>query len=344
MSYTTPAARRTSVRAVRNALMAARTAVLTTHLNADGDGTGCEVAVASWLRANGAEAFIINPTPYPDMYRFLLPDDGWVVPAGSDRARDICGRADLAIVLDTGEVSRIGRVRSLIRDLKTVVVDHHPPGDKPLGGISLRDDTACATGELVYDIFLDAGGPWDDAAVIGMYVAILTDTGSFRFSNATPDCHRIAADLIERGAEPEALHARIYGSSPVRKYRLLQRALDTLEFEEETGIAWMRVPTDAYRELGAEPEDLEGMVDVPRGIEGVEVGLLFRSSSSGEIKVSFRANGTVDVNRLARRFGGGGHVKASGCMLPGPMDRAVDEVLAATRAAVEASRRGEEPR
>ena len=153
-----------------------------------------------------------------------------------------------------------------------------------------------------------------------MYVAILTDTGSFRFSNATPDCHRIAAELIERGADPEELYKRIYGSAPVRKYRLLQAALDTLEYDETAGIAWMRVPTDAYQELDATPDDLEGLVDVPRGIEGAHVGLLFRSSNSGEIKVSFRSNGPLDVNELARRFGGGGHVKASGCMLAGPMD------------------------
>lgn len=334
MSYSTPAARRSSVRAVRNALMASRKTVLTTHLNADGDGVGCQVAVASWLRANGAEAYIINPTPFPDAFRFLVPHDGWILHPGSEEAREVCAQADLAVVLDTGEVSRIGRLRSMIRSLKTVVVDHHPPGDQPLGGISLRDDTACATGELVYDVFLDAGGPWEEAAVDGMYVAILTDTGSFRFSNSSPGCHRVAAELIEKGADPEDLYSRIYGSAPVRKYRLLQRALDTLEFDEQASIAWMRIPTDAYRELDATPDDLEGMVDVPRGVEGAEVGLLFRSSNSGAIKVSFRSNGSVDVNELARRFGGGGHVKASGCMLDGPMDRAVEEVLQATREAV----------
>ncbi len=343
MSYSTPPARRSAVRAVRNALMASRKTVLTTHLNADGDGAGCEVAVASWLRANGAEAYIVNPTPFPDAFRFLVPDERWILPAGSEEARDVCAQADLAVVLDTGEVPRIGRLRSMIRDLKTVVVDHHPPGDHPLGGISLRDPEACATGELIYDVFLDADGPWDPAAVDGMYVAILTDTGSFRFSNATPACHRVAAELIQRGADPEDLYSRIYGSAPVRKYRLLEAALATLEHDEEHGIAWMRVPTDAFRALDAQPDDLEGMVDVPRGIEGAHVGLLFRSSNSGEIKVSFRSNGPLDVNRLARTWGGGGHVKASGCMLPGPMDRAVEEVLEETRKAVRAELGGEEP-
>jgi phosphoesterase RecJ-like protein len=268
------------------------------------------------------------------MFRFLVPDDGWILHPGSEEARDVCAQADLAVVLDTGEVPRIGRLRSMIRDLKTVVVDHHPPGEKPLGGISLRDDTACATGELIYDVFLDAGGPWEQAALDGMYAAILTDTGSFRFTNSTPECHRVTAELIERGVDPEEMYSRIYGSAPVRKYRLLERALATLEFDADSGIAWMTVPTDAFRELEAIPDDLEGMVDVPRGVEGAHVGLLFRSSNSGEIKVSFRSNGPVDVNQLAREFGGGGHVRASGCMVEGPMERAIDEVLGATRRAV----------
>jgi len=334
LAYSTPRSRRSSVRAVRNALMASRKAILTTHLNADGDGVGSQVALATWLRGNGAEVHIINPTPFPDSFRFLVPDEEWIVEAGSEEAKVAAARADLAVVLDTGEVPRIGRVRSLIRNLKTVVVDHHPAGDRPLGGISLRDDTACATGELVYDIFLDAQGPWDRAALDGMYAAILTDTGSFRFTNSTPACHRLVAELIEMGVNPEEVYSRIYGSAPVRKYRLMERALKTLDFDEEGGVAWMQVPTDAYRELGAIPDDLEGLVDIPRGVEGAEVGLLFRSSNSGEIKVSFRSNGDVDVNALARRFDGGGHVKASGCMLPGPMERAMGEVLEATRDAV----------
>ncbi len=334
MSYRTPEERITSVREVRNALLASRRAVLTTHLNADGDGAGCEAAMVSWLRANGTEAWIVNPTPFPDTFRFLIEDESWVVEAGSRVARDLCDQADLAIVLDTGEVPRIGRVRSLIRELPTVVVDHHPSGERPIGGISLRDQDACATGELVFDILLAAGGPWSEASVAGMYVAILTDTGSFRFANSTPAAHRVTAELIARGVEPEVMHRRVYGAAPVRKYRLLERALATLDVDETLGISWMTIPPGAIEELGVTPDDLEGMVDIPRGVEGTRVGLLFRSTTTGEVKVSFRSNGPVNVNELARRFGGGGHVRASGAMLPGPLDRAVEVVVQATREAV----------
>lgn len=342
--YRTPEARLSSVREVRNALLASRRAVLTTHLNADGDGVGCEVAIAAWLRANGTEAWIINPTPFPDMFRFLLEDSSWVVEAGSSHAQDLCEGADVAVVLDTGEVPRIGRVRSLIRELQTVVVDHHQPGDQPIGGISLRDPEACATGELVYDVLLAAHGPWPMAALRGMYVAILTDTGSFRFTNATPGSHRVAAELIAMGVDPEEMHARVYGAAPVRRYRLLQRALETLELDEASGIAWMVIPQDAFLELGATQDDLEGMVDVPRGIQGAHVGLLFRQTATGEVKVSFRSNGPVDVNELAKRFGGGGHIKASGAMLPGPIPAAVETVVRATREAVERALNGKDGR
>jgi len=334
LSYRTPPARKSMVREVRDALLAARRVILTTHLNADGDGAGSEAAVASWLRANGTEVFIINPTPFPDSFRFLIENEDWIVPAGSSKARDLCRSADVAAVLDTGEVPRIGRVRDLIRDLPTVVIDHHPVGEKSIGGISLRDPGACATGELIYDLVLAANGPWTDQMALGIYVAILTDTGSFRFTNATPDCHRIAAEMIERGVNQEDTYTRVYGAAPLRKYKLLRHALETLDSDEEAGITWMTVPTEVYEELDATPEDLEGMVDIPRSVDGTQIGVLFRKASTGDIKISFRSNGPVDVNVLARRFGGGGHVKASGAMVAGPLDRAIEEVLAATRKAV----------
>lgn len=339
MSYRTPAHRAAAVEGAKNALLASRRAVLTTHLNADGDGAGSQAALLSWLRANGTEAWIVNPTGFPDHFRFLVEEESWIVAAGSSTARRLCDQADLAVVLDTAEVPRIGRVQELIRELHTLVVDHHPPGDHPIGGTHLQDVTACATGELVYDIVLASKGPWTTQIDQGIYVAILTDTGGFRFDNATAACHRIAADVIARGVQPAEMHERVYGSSPMRKYRLLRHALDTLEHDPEAGISWMTVPREAYDELGATAEDLEGIVDIPRSIAGTEVGLLFRRTTTGEVKISFRSNGPVDVNALARRFNGGGHVKASGAMIAGPLEEAVEKVLGATREAVSRAKR-----
>ena len=331
--YHTSTDRKRAVREALEALRGSRRAVLTTHLNADGDGAGCQVALAAWMRALGSRAHIVNPTVFPDLFRFLVPEKGWVLDASSEAAREACAEADLAVVLDTGEVPRIGRVKPMIEGIRTLVIDHHQPGKQAIGGISFRDADACATGELVHDLVLASDGPWPRATLDGIYVAILTDTGSFRFSNATPNAHRIAADLIADGVDPEALHRRIYGAAPERRLRLLARALDSLEVDAGSGVAWMVVP---HQFEGSEPliEDVEGLVDYPRSVEGVEVGLLFRRSANGGTKISFRSTGEVDVNALARLFGGGGHMKASGALVEGLPADVIPGVVEATRRAV----------
>jgi phosphoesterase RecJ-like protein len=338
MTYETPSARLRFVDEALEALGGPEGVLLTTHVNADGDGAGCEVAMAAWLRARGQKAWIINPTPFPASLRFLLPneaqDEGWVLASGSKEAKEAAGEVGLAVILDTGEASRIGSVLDLVRDVPKIVIDHHPPGPDPLEGISFRDPEACATGELVFDLLKKAGGPWPSETVRGLYVALLTDTGSFRFSNTTPDTHRIVAFLIARGADPEELYRQSYGNVPLRKIRLLHAALAELEVDPEGDVAWMTVPTQAFNELGATADDIEGLVDYPREIKGVEVGLLFRETARGDTKVSFRSNGNVDVNVLARQFGGGGHVKASGAVVGRPLVEARDQVLDAVRSAV----------
>ena len=337
MTYQTGKARFEAIDSVLTALTGKETAVLTTHVNADGDGCGSEIALAAWLRALGTEAFIVNPTPVPQSLRFLVPEESWVVDATSAEAQELCDGADVAVVLDTGEVPRIGRVRPLIDGLPTVVIDHHPSGDRPIEGVSLRDSSASATGELVFDLIHRAGGPWPEIADLGMYVAILTDTGSFRFSNTTPTSLRIAAELVGRGVSPDETYRRIYGAVPRRRFHLLESSLALLEVDEEAGVAWMTVPADRFDTLGAIADDLEGMVDYPRSVEGVEVGLLFRQIPRKGIKVSFRSNSTVNVNALARQFGGGGHVRAAGALIEGPMDQVRENVIHATREAVELS-------
>ncbi|MEC9298505.1 MAG: DHHA1 domain-containing protein, partial [Gemmatimonadota bacterium] len=190
------------------------------------------------------------------------------------------------------------------------------------------------------DVIHRAGGPWPEIGDLAMYVAILTDTGSFRFSNTTATSLRIVAELVSRGVSPDEVYRRIYGTVPRRRFHLLESSLALLEVDEEAGIAWMTVPADQYDTLGAIPDDLEGMVDYPRSVEGVEVGLLFRQIPRKGIKVSFRSNGAVNVNALARRFGGGGHVRAAGALVEGPMDQVRHDVTLATREAVELSRSG----
>jgi len=328
-----PSHRNPAVEQVLKALKGARRVVLTTHMNADGDGIGSQVALAEWLRAKGVKVSIVNPTPFPQAFTFLLEDSELVVDAASTRGKEVCRAADLLVVLDTGEVPRLGRVKPMVDHLPAVVVDHHPTGDAPIPGISLRDPDAAATGELVFHLLEAAGGPWTPHAASACYVAILTDTGGFRFSNTTPRAFRVAAELVERGAAPEPLYQQVYGRSSLRRLRLLQAALAELSVEGR--MAWMTVPSGVFQGLGAHTEDLEGFVDYPRSLEGVEVALLFRTLVEGGTKVSFRSSGRADVNAIARRFGGGGHTKASGALIPGDPDEVREAVLQAVREALE---------
>lgn len=324
--------RLSAIRELLPVLQGARCVVLTTHLNADGDGAGCQAALASWLTALGRKVRIVNPTPFPTSLAFLLEDPDVVLDVTAEDAGAQVGEADLCVVVDTGEVPRIGRVHPLVKELPTAVIDHHPPGDRAIGGLSYRDSTAAATGELVYDLVREAGGPWTQTIVDGLYVAILTDTGGFRFSNTTAGALRAVAGLVERGASPEGLHKQVYGTAPLRRLRLLAASLPTVQSED--GVAWIVVPREAYEELGATSEDLEGFVDQPRSLEGVEVGLLFRSIGDGGVKISFRSNGPVDVNQVARAFGGGGHVRAAGAVVQGDLQDVQDRVVAAVKEAV----------
>jgi bifunctional oligoribonuclease and PAP phosphatase NrnA len=332
---------------VLDALDGAERVVLTTHLNADGDGVGSQAAMLAFLEARGVAARIVNPTPFPELFRFLLPQtaaDGGppMLPASSDAAATWCREADRVVVLDTGEIPRIGRVKPMVEHLLHVVVDHHPEGDRPIEGVAWRQVTASATGEMIFDLLFHALSPaqhrWRREAVEGLYTAILTDTGSFRFSNATPRAHRVAAELIAMGASPDGLHTRIYGSVPLRRYQLVEAALGTLERTPDGRVSWMTVPERAFRSLGCDSSDLEGLTDYPRTLAGTEVALLFRAVEEG-IKVSFRSNGNVDVNELARELGGGGHVRASGALVQGSLEKVRLRIVGMVHEAVTASLR-----
>jgi len=319
-----------------DALEGVGSVILTTHLNADGDGAGCEAAMAAWLRARGVEAWIVNPTPFPPTFEFVMEDMDWVVDVKSERAKEVCQAADLVMVLDTGEIPRIGRVKPLIEHLPSAVIDHHPMGDMPVGGASLRDTTAAAAGELVFDLIASTGGPWSQGILDGIYVAILTDTGSFAFSNTVAATFRVMAELVDLGAEPERIHRACYGSVAESRLQLLSACLKTLEVDELGTTAWMTVPPEAFVAVGATPEDLEGLTDYPRSIDGVEVAILFRTTDDGSTKISLRSNGGVDVNAIARSFGGGGHVRAAGALIRQPVPEVHDPVVTAVQAAVAA--------
>ncbi|MGH7506298.1 MAG: DHH family phosphoesterase, partial [Longimicrobiales bacterium] len=332
----TSATRLPALTAIAQALRACDHALLTTHVNADGDGVGCEAAVATWLAGVGKRVSIVNPTPFPDSYRYLIERPDQIADPGTPAATEAMAAADLVVVLDTGEPRRVGRVAGALARKTVVVLDHHLPSDQGFGGLVLQDPSASATGELVFDLLVVAElkRPWPRPVVEGVYTAIVTDTGSFRFSNTTPRAHALAGDLIAQGVDPEAMYRRIFATVPLRRIELLRHALARLEVDAQLPLTWITIERGVMERLDTGTDDLEGVVEHARSIEGTEVALLFRETADGSTKVSFRSAGDVDVNAIARRFGGGGHIKASGALLNEPLERGRARVLDATREAL----------
>lgn len=329
-----PPHRRRAARTVAAAFHAGQRIALTTHVNADGDGAGSEVALWHLLTALGANAVIANPTPFPERYRFLL--QGAEGAERSARAVKEIERADLVVVLDIADLGRLGHLGGTIVKCGVPVacVDHHSTDGTLPAGPRFMDPAACATGELIYDLARTAGWPLTEPAARALYVAVLTDTGGFRFSNTSARTLEVAARLLDCGVHPEQIYTQVYASAPEGRVRLLSEVLDTLVVEVPPGLAWVTVPPGAMERHGVTPEDLEGVVEFPRSIDGVRLALLFRSLASGRIKVSFRSVGAVDVAQLAERFGGGGHKKAAGASLEGDLAAVQADVLAAARDAL----------
>jgi len=324
-----PPERARAARDVAAALTAAQHVVLTTHVNADGDGVGSEIGLWYLLRARGVSVTIANPTRIPERFNFLIPE-------GADESahavREI-ERADIVASLDIGDISRLGNLATVInaRQPPFVCIDHHVGPIKLPAGPCLIAPDATATAELVFDLASIAGWPLTPEVAQALYVGLLTDTGGFRFSNTTARALRVAAALLEKGVDPESIYASVYASAPEGRVRLLAEVLQTLVVEQDVGLAWVSVPADALRRHEATPDDLDGIVEFPRSIAGVKLALLFRHIGSGRIKVSFRSMGEVDVAALAHQFGGGGHHRAAGASLAGTMADVEDKVLSAAR-------------
>jgi phosphoesterase RecJ-like protein len=305
---------------------------LSTHINADGDGCGSESALARLLTQMGMQVTIVNPTPWPEMFQFLLGDDVRATDYQSGGA-EVLAAADVIVVLDISDIRRLSRLADTVRasSAPKLVIDHHVPSDEPPGTEIVSDTTACATGELIYDFARVMGLTITPDVAHGLYVAILTDTGGFRFSNTTPRCHAIAGELLLAGVDPEAMYQHIYASMPVGRLRLLRDALATLEVDPVYGITWISVAAGALDTHGIRAEDMDGIAEHARSVAGTRMAIFFRELSSDRVKISFRTTGTVDANRFAHQFGGGGHVKASGALVTGSLADVQHRVVAAAR-------------
>ncbi|MGQ0646644.1 MAG: DHH family phosphoesterase [Gemmatimonadaceae bacterium] len=315
---------------IADTLRGAKCVGITTHINADGDACGSVAAMARLLPQMGIAGRVINPTPWPGIFDFLL--DPTIEERTRDGARALKG-VDALIIVDVSDMGRLGQLADSVRKLTVprIVIDHHVPSDEPAGELLMDDPGACASGELVFDFAASLGLEVTPAIAEALYTAILTDTGGFRYANTTPRCHAIAATLLRSGVDPETMYRRIYASvSPGRIY-LLRDALHSIGHDAEHGISWISVTADALERYDVSPEDLDGIVEHPRSIMGTRLALFFRDLGYGKVKVSFRSTGQVDVNRFAREFGGGGHAKASGALIPGTLDQVRARVVEKAR-------------
>jgi phosphoesterase RecJ-like protein len=328
-SVPVPPERARAARDVAAALTGARHVVLTTHVNADGDGVGSEIGLWHMLRARGVSVTIANPTKIPERFNFLIPEGA---DASLHAVREI-ERADIVASLDIGDISRLGNLAHVInrRQPPFVCIDHHVGPVKLPSGPCLIAPEATATAELVFDLATVAGWTLTPEVAQALYVGLLTDTGGFRFSNTTARALRVAAALLEKGVDPESIYASVYASAPEGRVRLLAEVLQTLVVEPECGLAWVSVPPDAMPRHEVTADDLDGIVEFPRSIAGVRLALLFRHIANGRVKVSFRSMGEVDVAALAHEFGGGGHHRAAGASIDGSMADVEEKVLTAAR-------------
>ncbi len=318
-------------------LRRARRVVLTTHVHPDGDGLGSQMALGLCLQALGKEVRLINTSETPDNYHFLeVPSLGFEQ-FDESRHAEVVAAADAIVIVDMNDRGRLRSLGDHVVRAKAVkiIVDHHQDPEQFVERY-IVDTDACASGEIVFDMVMELGGDpvlTHDVAV-AIYAAIMTDTGSFRFPRTDPGVHRIAARLLEAGADPTTVYESVYNQVSLARQRLLGEALAHMELVHDGRLSLITVTRDMFARTGAKDEDVEEFVQSAMMIAGVRMGVLAVELRNG-VKLSFRSKGDVSVNDIARGFGGGGHFHAAGARVVGRTLAAVlDEVTKATRAKV----------
>jgi phosphoesterase RecJ-like protein len=321
-------------RKIAEALRAAASIAVSTHVGGDGDGWGSAFALAHHFGPLGIDVRLLAASPLPDRYRFLLPPATETLPP-DDAGIEALSSAEVQVVVDASESSRLGDFAAHYDPARTIVIDHHAVASAGIDSVlSLIDPTAAATTELVYDVLTQSGQPLGAATARALYVGLVTDTGSFRYSNTKPHTHRLAAALIEAGATPESLYRPLFANLTPSELGTLSAALEGLQRDEALGLTWAALGLDVAGRYG-HLDEYEGIIDHLRNLRGTELAILFRQMDDGTVKISFRSTGNADVASLARAFGGGGHEKAAGATLRGDLEEVTRRVLAAVRAAVE---------
>jgi phosphoesterase RecJ-like protein len=274
------------------------------HARPDGDALGSVMAMAAALRALGkTDVRTVSVDPAPESLADLPGMSTLEVVSAVDAS------GATVIVMESGDLSRTG-ITGLDAGL-VINVDHHP-GNSGFGSIAWVDESAAACGELVADLIDALGVTWTSEIATHLYVAVLTDTGSFRHSHISPRTFELARRCVERGADPVALYQQVYDSYSLGRLRLLGELLHTMHLEAGGQIAVLTLTPDVHTRTGSTPDESDGIINVPFTARSVRVVLLLREDVDGRSRVSLRSRTDIDVRVVAQQFGGGGHRNASG--------------------------------
>jgi bifunctional oligoribonuclease and PAP phosphatase NrnA len=282
------------------------------HINPDGDCVGSVCACAQLLQSLGKKVSIVCHDPVPENLHFLAVS--WQL--FSDLAER--PQFDCMIILDTPQPERLGDVLQLFDQAKqSIVIDHHI-SNAEFGSVNVVASHVSSCGEMIFEMFTEMKVPISKASAQLLYVAISTDTGSFRFGNTTGRTHQIVADLIGTGIDHHYLNEQLYSYIRPERILLLKRFLNNVSFSESGAIVWSHLSESDLAECHADKADMDGFVNYLSDIRGIDIAFFaFSQAKDARIKVSFRAKGKADVNTLANQFGGGGHSQAAGCIFHG---------------------------
>ncbi len=301
--------------------------LITSHLRPDGDAIGSQLALASLLEEMGKSAFIVNVDPVPETFRFL---------SGSDRILNDFTSPDypeIAIVLDSSDLDRIGRTADLVREAKLIInIDHHISNSR-FGNINLIEGKAAAVGEQIFSLIRSLGFSVGKERAVSLYTAILMDTGAFQYANTTENTHQIVSSLLKEGVDSAEIAEKVYQKPSFSRQKLLGLVLTALRKNSQGRIVWSRLTREMCREAEAKDSESGGFINYIQSLEGAELALFFQETDKkNQIRISFRGKGKeIDVNDLARQFGGGGHKLAAGCLMEGSIEEVEDKILTAAR-------------
>ncbi len=295
------------------------------HVSADGDAIGSSLALAMALKKAGKDVVVYMEENIPAVYRFLPGTELTRFYDPSDEVMDI------NLALDTGDVDRLGnRGEAFFNAPCTINIDHHVTNTK-FALLNHVDEVSASTGEIVYTLLKKLKLNIDTDMATCLYTAVATDTGGFKYSNTTAETHRIASELVSTGIDIAELSQRIFDNTTYPKLKLTQKAIELLEFYENNRLAVVALSRADLLSMGASDEDCDGIVNIGRSVEGVEVSLLVKEKNAEEVRVNLRSKNYVDVSEVAAAFGGGGHKRAAGCTVNGTLQQVRELLIEAVK-------------